>query len=79
MSWQDDVSRDLVRSFGDRMAMFVRGEGLLQHFADHRVAAVLDPHDLVAEALEPRQRLDESHRAGAGGTGIGILQICHEE
>lgn len=27
MSWQDDASRDLVRSFGDRMAMFVRGEG----------------------------------------------------
>ncbi|MEV7693982.1 acetylornithine transaminase [Microbacterium sp. NPDC089189] len=26
-SWQDDARRDLVRSFGDRMAMFVRGEG----------------------------------------------------
>ncbi|MCY1716852.1 acetylornithine transaminase [Microbacterium sp. SL62] len=26
-AWQDDAGRDLVRSFGDRMAMFVRGEG----------------------------------------------------
>ncbi|WP_431798284.1 acetylornithine transaminase [Microbacterium kunmingense] len=27
MTWQDDAGRDLVRSFGDRMALFVRGEG----------------------------------------------------
>jgi acetylornithine/N-succinyldiaminopimelate aminotransferase len=27
MSWQDDAGRDLLRTFGDRMAMFVRGEG----------------------------------------------------
>ncbi|MGA7149139.1 MAG: acetylornithine transaminase [Microbacterium sp.] len=27
MAWQDDAGRDLVRSFGERMAMFVRGEG----------------------------------------------------
>ncbi len=27
MSWQDDAGRDLVKSFADRMAMFVRGEG----------------------------------------------------
>lgn len=27
MSWHDDAGRDLVRSFGDRMALFVRGEG----------------------------------------------------
>ena len=26
-TWQDDAGRDLVRSFGDRMALFVRGEG----------------------------------------------------
>ncbi|GAA1468739.1 acetylornithine transaminase [Microbacterium thalassium] len=26
-TWLDDARRDLVRSFGDRMAMFVRGEG----------------------------------------------------
>ena len=25
--WQEDAGRDLVRSFGDRMALFVRGEG----------------------------------------------------
>ncbi|MHC2999155.1 acetylornithine transaminase [Microbacterium sp. HJ5] len=27
MTWQDDAGRDLVRSFGPRLAMFVRGEG----------------------------------------------------
>mgnify|MGYP001153680074 FL=1 len=27
MTWQDDASKDLVRSFGDRLALFVRGEG----------------------------------------------------
>ena len=27
MTWQDDAGRDLVRSFGARMALFVRGEG----------------------------------------------------
>ncbi|MFG6504124.1 acetylornithine transaminase [Microbacterium sp. P05] len=26
-TWQDNAGRDLVRSFGDRMALFVRGEG----------------------------------------------------
>ncbi|TDN88670.1 acetylornithine transaminase [Microbacterium sp. BK668] len=26
-TWQDDAGRDLVRSFGDRMALFTRGEG----------------------------------------------------
>ncbi|MET0673777.1 MAG: acetylornithine transaminase [Microbacterium pygmaeum] len=36
MSWQDDASRDLVRSFGDRMAMFVRGEGAYLWDADGR-------------------------------------------
>ncbi|MBN9170249.1 MAG: aminotransferase class III-fold pyridoxal phosphate-dependent enzyme, partial [Microbacterium sp.] len=25
--WRDDAGRDLVRSFGDRLALFVRGEG----------------------------------------------------
>jgi len=27
MTWQEDAGRDLVRSFGERTAMFVRGEG----------------------------------------------------
>ncbi len=27
MTWQDDAGRDLVKSFGPRMQMFVRGEG----------------------------------------------------
>ncbi|WP_439594106.1 acetylornithine transaminase [Microbacterium sp.] len=34
MSWQDDAGRDLVKSFGDRMAMFVRGEGAYLWDAD---------------------------------------------
>ncbi len=36
MSWQDDAGRDLVRSFGPRMAMFVRGEGAYLWDADGR-------------------------------------------
>ena len=36
MSWQDDAGRDLVKSFGDRMAMFVRGEGAYLWDADGR-------------------------------------------
>jgi acetylornithine aminotransferase len=36
MSWQDDAGRDLVRSFGERMAMFVRGEGAYVWDADGR-------------------------------------------
>lgn len=34
MTWQDDAGRDLVKSFGDRMAMFVRGEGAYVWDAD---------------------------------------------
>lgn len=33
-TWQDDAGRDLVRSFGDRMALFVRGEGAYVWDAD---------------------------------------------
>lgn len=36
MTWQDDAGRDLVRSFGPRMAMFVRGEGAYVWDADGR-------------------------------------------
>ena len=36
MSWQDDAGRDLIRSFGDRMALFVRGEGAYLYDADGR-------------------------------------------
>ena len=36
MSWQDDAGRDLVRSFGPRMEMFVRGEGAYLWDADGR-------------------------------------------
>src|SRR6478609_2654590 len=34
MTWQDDAGRDLVRSFGERMALFVRGEGAYLWDAD---------------------------------------------
>ncbi|MFE7846367.1 acetylornithine transaminase [Microbacterium sp. NPDC057407] len=36
MTWQEDAGRDLVRSFGDRMAMFVRGEGSYLWDADDK-------------------------------------------
>lgn len=36
MTWQDDAGRDLVKSFGDRMALFVRGEGAYLWDADGR-------------------------------------------
>ena len=36
MTWQDDAGRDLVRSFGERMALFVRGEGSYLWDADGR-------------------------------------------
>ncbi|WP_438354996.1 acetylornithine transaminase [Microbacterium sp. CJ88] len=35
-TWQENAGRDLVRSFGDRMAMFVRGEGSHLWDADDR-------------------------------------------
>ncbi len=35
-AWQDDAGRDLVRSFGDRMALFTRGEGAYLWDADGR-------------------------------------------
>ncbi|MBN9224778.1 MAG: acetylornithine aminotransferase [Microbacterium sp. SCN 70-27] len=35
-SWQDDAARDLVRNAGDRLAMFVRGEGSSLWDADGR-------------------------------------------
>ena len=52
---------------------------------DHRVAAVLDHDEGPAEALEPRQRLDERLRLGLGDAqrgGVdraaqGLLGGCH--
>ena len=35
-NWQDDAGRDLVRSFGDRLALFERGEGAYLWDADDR-------------------------------------------
>jgi acetylornithine/N-succinyldiaminopimelate aminotransferase len=35
-TWQDDAGRDLVRSFGDRLALFERGEGAYLWDADGR-------------------------------------------
>ena len=39
-TWRDDAGRDLVRNVGDRMAMFVRGEGA--HLWDENGARYLD-------------------------------------
>jgi acetylornithine/N-succinyldiaminopimelate aminotransferase len=36
MAWQDDAGRDLVRSFGERMALLVRGEGSYLWDADDK-------------------------------------------
>lgn len=36
MSWQDDAARDLVRSAGERYALFVRGEGAYLYDAEGR-------------------------------------------
>ena len=57
----------------------VGGEGVLELFAHHGVAAVLDHHDLVAEATQPREGFDEGRRARARLGGIGVLEIGHEE
>ncbi len=53
----------------------VGGEGVLELVADHRVAPVLDDDDLVAEAAQPRQRLDEGRGLGARLGGVGVLQV----
>ena len=59
----------------------VGGEGILQLFRHHRVAAVLDHDDLIAEAAQPRQRLDEGGGLRARLAGIGVLDVDvgHEE
>jgi len=59
--WQDDAGRDLVRSFGDRMALFVRGEGAyvwdgdgkkyLDFLAGIAVNALGHAHPVFVEAL----------------------------
>jgi len=36
MTWQEEAGRDLVRSFGERMALFVRGEGSYLWDADDK-------------------------------------------
>ncbi|MDQ1083547.1 MULTISPECIES: acetylornithine transaminase [Microbacterium] len=60
-AWQDDAGRDLVRSFGDRMALFVRGEGAfvwdvdgkeyLDFLAGIAVNALGHAHPVFVEAL----------------------------
>ncbi|SDC35791.1 acetylornithine transaminase [Microbacterium enclense] len=59
--WQEDAGRDLVRSFGDRMALFVRGEGAyvwdgddkkyLDFLAGIAVNALGHAHPVFVEAL----------------------------
>ena len=60
-SWQDDAGRDLVRSFGDRMALLVRGEGAfvwdgdgkkyLDFLAGIAVNALGHAHPVFVEAI----------------------------
>ncbi|MGN7970237.1 acetylornithine transaminase [Microbacterium sp. 22296] len=60
-TWQEDAGRDLVRSFGDRMALFVRGEGAyvwdsddkkyLDFLAGIAVNALGHAHPVFVEAL----------------------------
>ncbi|WZH36920.1 MAG: acetylornithine transaminase [Microbacterium enclense] len=60
-AWQDDAGRDLVRSFGDRLAMFVRGEGAyvwdvddkkyLDFLAGIAVNALGHAHPVFVEAI----------------------------
>lgn len=59
--WQEDAGRDLVRSFGDRMALFVRGEGAyvwdgdgkkyLDFLAGIAVNALGHAHPVFVEAI----------------------------
>ena len=51
----------------------VLGEGALQVGVDHGVAAELHDDDLVVEALEPRESLDEH-----GGLGGGLVLADHQ-
>ncbi len=60
-TWQDDAGRDLVRSFGDRMALFTRGEGAylwdehgkryLDFLAGIAVNALGHAHPVFVEAI----------------------------
>ncbi len=47
----------------------VGGERGLERVVGHRVAAVLDHHDLAVQRLEPRQGFGEDGRLGVGGGG----------
>ncbi len=68
--WQDDASRDLVRNAGERMAMFVRGEGSSLWDADGRryldflggiaVTSLGHAHPVFVEAVS-RQAATLSH------------------
>jgi hypothetical protein len=53
-------------------------EGVLQLLRHHGVAAVLDHDDLVAELLEPRQRLDERGGLLRGDLGRSVMDVGHE-
>jgi hypothetical protein len=49
----------------------VVGEGAAALLVDHRVAAVLDDHDVAVELLEPRQRPGED--GDLGGVALGVV------
>ena len=77
MSWQDDAGRDLVRSFGERMELFVRGEGAYLWDADGRryldflagiaVNSLGHAHPVFVEAVPaPARRVMRSASSSAG-------------
>jgi hypothetical protein len=49
----------------------VLGEGAAALLVDHRVAAVLDHHDVAVELLEPRQRAGED--GDLARVALGVL------
>jgi acetylornithine aminotransferase len=69
-TWQEDAGRDLVRSFGERMALFVRGEGAylwddqgrrhLDFLAGIAVDALGHAHPVFVEAVS-RQAATLAH------------------
>jgi acetylornithine aminotransferase len=70
LTWQDDAGRDLVRGVGDRMALFVRGEGAyvwdgdgtryLDFLAGIAVNALGHAHPVFVEAIS-RQAATLAH------------------
>ena len=69
----DDGAQAGIPEEGD-----VLGEGRLEGVVDHGVAAVLDDDEGAAEALEPRQRLDERRGLARGDADRGGVDEAAE-